>query len=59
MSSPILNKSGTVQAHGRTKLKIERLKIMSRESTVQLKAMIKGFEEVRFDLIIRLWKEQE
>jgi len=49
---------GRVQSHGWTKLKIERLKIMSRESTVQLKAMIKGFEEVKFDLIIRSWEKQ-
>ena len=48
---------GKPQAHSWTKLRIERLKIMSEHSTVQLKAIIPGFEEMRYGLIIRPWEE--
>jgi len=43
---------GKPQSHSWTKLKI-----MSEDSTIQLKAMIPGFEEMKYGLIIRPWKK--
>ena len=50
-------KFGKPQPHSWTKLRIERLKIMSEDNIIRLKAIIPGFEEMRYGLIIRPWKE--
>jgi hypothetical protein len=56
LSSLFLGSGGKDQAHGGTVWKVRRLKVMSKESTARLKAMLSGLEKETFGLIISPWK---